>query len=51
LGITFGLGLPGVWIAQGADEWFRAVFAVRRWLSRPWERKFARKIQTEVNTL
>lgn len=51
LGVTFGLGLLGVWIAQGADEWFRAVFAVRRWLSRPWERKFARKIQTEVNTL
>ncbi|OCA89441.1 MATE family efflux transporter [Bacillus sp. FJAT-27986] len=40
-GITFGLGLLGIWIAQGIDEWFRAIFAVKRWHSRPWEKKFA----------
>jgi putative MATE family efflux protein len=38
LGITFGMGLLGVWLAQGIDEWFRGLFACKRWLSRPWER-------------
>ncbi len=38
LGIHFGLGLVGVWLAQGADEWLRGCFATRRWLMRPWER-------------
>ncbi|WP_445489040.1 MATE family efflux transporter [Niallia sp. 03133] len=38
LGIHLGLGLLGVWIAQGIDEWFRGSFAFRRWLSKPWER-------------
>lgn len=39
LGIHFGLGLLGIWIAQGVDEWFRGSFALRRWLTKPWERK------------
>lgn len=38
LGVHFGLGLLGIWIAQGIDEWFRGIFATRRWLSKPWER-------------
>lgn len=38
LGVTLGLGLLGVWFAQGIDEWFRGIFAYRRWKSRPWER-------------
>jgi len=38
LGITFGLGLLGIWLAQGIDEWFRGIFACRRWLSKPWEK-------------
>ncbi|GER66287.1 putative transporter YisQ [Weizmannia acidilactici] len=38
LGVHFGLGLLGIWIAQGIDEWFRGTFATRRWLSKPWER-------------
>lgn len=37
LGIYFGLGLLGVWIAQGMDEWFRGCFAMRRWLNKPWD--------------
>lgn len=40
LGVHFGLGLLGVWIAQGMDEWFRGIFAMRRWYKRPWERKY-----------
>lgn len=40
LGVHFGLGLLGVWIAQGMDEWFRGIFAMRRWYRRPWERKY-----------
>ncbi|SEM71239.1 putative efflux protein, MATE family [Mesobacillus persicus] len=39
LGIHMGLGLLGIWIAQGMDEWFRGLLALRRWKSRPWERK------------
>ncbi|SDM60911.1 MatE protein [Bacillus sp. OK048] len=38
LGIHFGLGLLGVWLAQGIDEWLRGCFALNRWLSKPWER-------------
>ncbi|MGP7816943.1 MATE family efflux transporter [Niallia sp. 01092] len=38
LGVQLGLGLLGVWIAQGMDEWFRGCFACKRWLSKPWER-------------
>ncbi|WAA12750.1 MATE family efflux transporter [Fervidibacillus halotolerans] len=38
-GIFFGLGLLGIWIAQGMDEWFRGIFALKRWLSKPWEHK------------
>ncbi|RTR34035.1 MATE family efflux transporter [Robertmurraya yapensis] len=44
-GIHFGLGLLGVWIAQGLDEWIRGILALRRWQSRPWERK----TKVEVN--
>ncbi|MHA6252638.1 MATE family efflux transporter [Oceanobacillus sp. CAU 1775] len=44
-GIALGLGLLGVWLAQGVDEWFRGVFAYRRWKSQPWLKK---KIKEEV---
>ena len=50
LGVTFGLGVLGVWFAQGVDEWFRALFAVKRWNSRPWERKFASKFNVKMKT-
>ncbi|WP_339228473.1 MATE family efflux transporter [Oceanobacillus sp. FSL K6-2867] len=38
-GISLGLGLLGVWLAQGVDEWVRGIFAYRRWKSQPWLRK------------
>jgi len=38
LGVHFGLGLLGVWIAQGMDEWIRGLLALKRWHNRPWER-------------
>ena len=27
-GITLGMGLLGVWLAQGLDEWIRGLFAL-----------------------
>jgi putative MATE family efflux protein len=38
LGIQFGLGLAGVWIAFIADEWFRGIVMYFRWKSRAWEK-------------
>lgn len=38
-GIVFGIGLLGVWLAQGLDEWVRGLFALKRWLSQPWLKK------------
>lgn len=35
-GIVMGLGLLGIWLAQGLDEWIRGLFALKRWLSKPW---------------
>ena len=43
LGIELGLGLLGVWIAQGFDEWVRGIFATQRWISQKWRRKYAAK--------
>lgn len=37
-GISLELGLLGVWLAQGMDEWVRGIFAYKRWRSKPWER-------------
>lgn len=36
LGVHYGLGLLGIWLAQAVDEWLRAL---RRWLSKSWERR------------
>ncbi|MET3696298.1 putative MATE family efflux protein [Bacillus oleivorans] len=36
LGITFGLGLVGIWIAFCADEWLRGILMLFRWRSRIW---------------
>lgn len=37
LGITFNLGLIGVWIALGCDEWCRGLMMLFRWRSRAWQ--------------
>lgn len=42
-GIGLGLGLLGIWLAQGVDEWFRGIFAFRRWKSQPWLKKKMKK--------
>lgn len=36
LGVHFGWGLPGIWIAMATDEWLRGVLMYRRWKSRAW---------------
>ena len=36
LGIHFGLGLTGVWIAYAADEWIRGLLMWRRWVRQGW---------------
>lgn len=38
LGIYFGFGLVGIWIAFIIDEWFRGLIMLWRWRSRKWER-------------
>ena len=48
LGVHYGLGLLGVWLAQGADEWLRGCFALKRWSMKPWERRKAAKAELSV---
>jgi putative MATE family efflux protein len=36
LGMHFGLGLVGVWIAYAADEWVRGLMMALRWWRRGW---------------
>jgi putative MATE family efflux protein len=36
LGIHFGWGLTGVWMAMAADEWLRGLVMLRRWRSGIW---------------
>lgn len=38
LGLHFGLGLTGVWIAFCCDEWLRGLSMYWRWKSRVWEK-------------
>lgn len=39
LGVHFGFGLLGVWIAFVVDEWLRGIIMLLRWRSRAWEKK------------
>ncbi|GMB08866.1 MATE family efflux transporter [Thermolongibacillus altinsuensis] len=39
LGIHFGLGLAGIWIAFIADEWLRGLLVLWRWRSNVWRGK------------
>lgn len=36
LGVHYGLGLVGIWIAYIADEWFRGLSMLFRWKSKAW---------------
>jgi len=36
LGVKFGLGLAGLWIAYAADEWLRGLTMAARWKWRGW---------------
>lgn len=36
LGVLFHLGLVGVWIAFGTDEWCRGMLLINRWWSKKW---------------
>lgn len=46
LGIYFGLGLVGMWIAFACDEWLRGILMLWRWRSRKWESMSFVKPQT-----
>lgn len=39
LGIHFGLGLVGIWIALSMDEWTRGLVMLFRWKSKAWMNK------------
>ena len=39
LGIFFGMGLTGIWIAMAADEIFRGVVVLIRWIKGSWRGK------------
>ncbi|MCM3629722.1 MATE family efflux transporter [Paenibacillus glycanilyticus] len=39
LGVHFGIGLLGIWIAFTVDEWLRGLMMLLRWRSRVWEKK------------
>jgi putative MATE family efflux protein len=47
-GVTLGLGLLGIWLAQGLDEWVRGGFALKRWVSKPWLKKKVVEKQVSV---
>jgi len=36
LGVHWGLGLPGVWLAYAADEWLRGLVMATRWQRGAW---------------
>jgi putative MATE family efflux protein len=47
LGLHWGWGLMGVWVAFTCDEWVRGIAMYRRWKSRVWE-KHARAVRAHV---
>lgn len=36
LGVQFGFGVLGAWLALAADEWVRGIIMARRWRSKVW---------------
>lgn len=55
LGIHFGWGLVGIWVAMTCDEWLRGVIMYRRWVKRKWlpfaERSRAAVMRDHVPTV
>ena len=51
LGVRFGYGLPGVWVAMAADEWVRGVLMLLRWRSGVWRFKALLGAQTAEASL
>lgn len=51
LGVKLHLGLVGVWISFGIDEWIRGIFMFHRWKSRAWEKFSVTKKDVEASTL
>ncbi|MGN1387214.1 MAG: MATE family efflux transporter [Bacillus sp. (in: firmicutes)] len=50
LGIHFGLGLIGVWIAFALDEWLRGILMLKRWKSKVWMTKsFTKKAEEDID--
>nr|MBA5587737.1 MATE family efflux transporter [Anaerobacillus isosaccharinicus]QOY38633.1 MATE family efflux transporter [Anaerobacillus isosaccharinicus] len=49
LGIVFGLGLIGVWIAFIVDEWLRGLLMLRRWKSKKWKKMSFVQKETEAS--
>lgn len=47
LGIHFGLGLIGIWIAFIVDEWLRGLLMLKRWNTRHWQDMTFVKRKTE----
>lgn len=38
LGLHWGFGILGAWIAIGMDEWLRGLVMIHRWRSKVWTR-------------
>jgi putative MATE family efflux protein len=52
LGITFGWGLTGIWVAMMTEEWFRGLIMYRRWKRRDWLKHAERsRDQVSANTV
>ncbi|XXM73919.1 MATE family efflux transporter [Lysinibacillus sphaericus] len=49
LGISFGLGLIGIWISFIADEWLRGLIMLKRWRSKVWIKKGFVTGKQEIN--
>lgn len=46
LGIHFGIGIIGMWIAFTCDEWLRGLLMLWRWRSKKWESMSFIKVKT-----
>jgi len=49
-GITFDLGLIGIWISFTVDEWLRGLLIYRRWTNRSWDKLIFIKPKKEAGT-